>query len=277
MSEQLKLALSRDRGDAPYDLTDDECAAVVVRYGEYDAAQGRGSDNLAAPSVSEELSNAIRDAYNHVQIRGRLERLRETLKSGARLCPYCSAPTITDLDHYLPRSIYKDLAIYPRNLIPSCHPCNNIKRAFVSDEESDQLVHPYLDQLPPINFLRADIVTSADGGLSVLFGITDELDPNNEMLEKAEFQMEKFQLNSRLKTSINVFLAGYEEAFDLAFGGGGAALSSFLARTSDALARNFGRNDWRVALLRSLVSNHEFCNGGYKRALGTLEFGDGLA
>ncbi|MCA3747211.1 HNH endonuclease [Phenylobacterium sp.] len=278
VAAQLERALSRDRGEAPYKLTVPERDAVVARYEEYDAAGGLACAALAKSAAAPALAKAIHDAYSQVQEGARLESLRSTLKSGAQLCPYCSAPTITDLDHHLPRSIYKDFAIYPRNLVPSCHPCNNIKRAFDPKIDAENLIQPYLDQLPEVPFLVATTTLSPRGALTVVYWVDIGAADEEQLLKRAQFQIEKFELNDRFRTAINVFLAGLKDAFDLAFGaGGGPALSAFLGKTTASHVSAFGLNDWRTALLRSLAANDEFCSGGYQQALGGLTFGNGMA
>lgn len=275
---QLERALSRDRGTPPYSLTAAECAAIVARYKMYDVTGGRASPSLKNPTGTLALSDAIHDAYDQVQSGKRLEALREDLKSGARLCPYCSAPTITDLDHYLPRSLYKDFAIYPRNLVPSCHPCNNIKRTFDPEVDAERLIHPYFDKLPKVAFLMAHVEISSNGGLMVEFTVDMSSDPDQELLKRAHFQIEKFKLNERSRTTINVFLASFEASFELAFNPGGAyGVSKFLEMTAASHTRNFGLNDWRVALLSALATNKAFCAGGFQEVLGKVDLGKGLS
>lgn len=274
---QLERALSRDRGTAPYSLTAAERDAILKRYKNYDTAGGRASAALAQSTCTPELSKALHDAYAQVQQGARLEALRETLKAGAKLCPYCGTTSITDLDHYLPRSTYKDFAIYPRNLVPSCHPCNNIKRAFTGATDNENLIQPYFDQLPAARFLIAELSLTAAGALVVRFKVNTQIGLEPSLASRIGFQLEKFQLDTRLQTAINVFLASFEVAFDLAFSSGGSvSMAEFLVRTSDSHARNFGLNDWRTTLLFALSTNSDFCNGAYKKVLGSISLGQKL-
>jgi hypothetical protein len=43
----------------------------------------------------------------------------------------------TDLDHYLPKSLYPHLSIHPYNLIPTCHACNSWRKGDI-----DPLINP---------------------------------------------------------------------------------------------------------------------------------------
>ncbi len=280
VATHLERALERDRGAPPYNLTPAELDAVVAGYDHYDANGGIFTYAWSNAAIGRDLSKAIHDAYDQVQLGGRLEQLRQQIKSRARLCPYCSSPQVTDLDHYAPRSIYKDFAIYPRNLVPSCHPCNKIKRVFTASSD-ESLIHPYFDELPDGVFLIARTEVPVAGGLVATFDINMSADPTSEVLERAQFQLDLFKLNKRLPSDINVFLAGLGEALRYLYASGtveaSAAVSGLLAATATSHAANFGKNDWRTALLRSLAENTEFCAGGFERALGGLWFGDRLA
>lgn len=67
---------------------------------------------------------------------GRQDFLKEFLKvnDGLEMCPLCDESRFysqggdlihTQLDHFLPKSLYPHLACHPYNLIPICHTCNS--------------------------------------------------------------------------------------------------------------------------------------------------------
>ena len=53
--------------------------------------------------------------------------IREELSEAADTCPYCGFGEPVTLDHYMPESIYKELATCRLNLVPICWKCNNKK------------------------------------------------------------------------------------------------------------------------------------------------------
>ncbi|WP_162630057.1 HNH endonuclease [Azospirillum ramasamyi] len=278
VAAQLDRALSRDRGVAPYQLTDAERIKVLDRYKEFDSSGGLGSQKLQETTLNEALLSALYDSYSQVQLGARLETLRNKLISAARLCPYCGAPSVTDLDHYLPRSIYKDFAIYPRNLVPSCHPCNNVKRAFTPGSLSENLIQPYYDSLPDCPFLVAETIIPESGGIVVTFSIDMSINADPILLKRAQSQVSKFELNTRLIASINVFLSTIRPSVEMAFEFGKAqSVVQFLERAIRTHTKDFGMNDWRVALLRSLAQNHDFCDGDFQKALGNINLSEGVS
>ena len=80
------------------------------------------------------------------------------------------------------------------------------------------------------------------------------------LAQKLQFQLDRLKLNARYRGQINKFLSEQRTAM-LMFSEINAALfAQYLARCADNLAGQFGRNDWRVALLRALSGNADFCN-----------------
>lgn len=76
------------------------------------------------------------------------ELIRGTATCGK--CPICgSSGGTTELDHYLPKSIFPTLCVTPDNLIPICSTCNKRKRATYSLEKNARPFHLYYDRLPP--------------------------------------------------------------------------------------------------------------------------------
>jgi len=89
---------------------------------------GLYSDHLSAPK------GAARSVYDH---------LRNAAPN--RRCPLCGIGTVAVLDHHLPKAKYPNLSIIPANLVPTCHFCNNTKRASYPKSAGEQTLHPYYD------------------------------------------------------------------------------------------------------------------------------------
>lgn len=62
-------------------------------------------------------------------------------------CPFCGGiGRPRNLDHYLPKAHFPQFSIVPVNLVPSCRDCNmDGKGDDFAATESDQVIHPYLD------------------------------------------------------------------------------------------------------------------------------------
>mgnify|MGYP000147402043 FL=1 len=274
LDEALDCALTFVNGEKVYDLSDQERQAIHIVYDLYQEMLGQPHPDLK-PATLDDARPALYHAYGQVQIGGRLEGLREKLLASADECPFCGFGEPSQLDHYLPRSVYGELAIYPNNLIPCCGPCNNAKRTVVpglGPAHGPGLIHPYFQILPNINFLMADVLFEGEV-LSVAFRV-DPAGIDAGLAGKLQFQLDRLKLNARYRKQINKFLNEQRTGM-LLFGTGSAdRLSAYLSASAVNLARSFHRNDWRVALFRALAETPEFCERP-ELYLGTKEEDEG--
>jgi hypothetical protein len=254
----LTAALTYKNGQAVYLLSQAERRAIMAVYTAYDDLAGQPGPNLTHTDLGDQCCGAIEVAYNEVQAKGRLADLRARLLLAAENCPICGFGEPTQLDHYLPKATYKSLAIYPRNLVPCCGPCNTFKLA-LDPARGHALVHAYYAELPDHAFLVAD-ANYHDSGLTVEFRIDPaNIDPG--LVTALNFQLTRLKLNERYPKQINTFLFGLRTGLmDVA--ANADLLREFLQRTADSLAQDFGRNDWRPVLLAAIRECSEFCERG---------------
>lgn len=254
----LDAALTYADGTFVYELSAVERAAILGVYDLYDAILGQPHADLT-PATTMAARKHVEAGYAQVQIGGRLEKLRQRLLASAQSCPYCGFGEVRDLDHYLPKADYGELAIYPKNLVPSCSPCNNAKRRIVPGAGAAHgpgLIHPYFEPLADVDFLLAD-VTFAGAALDVTFRVDPAQVP--AVATKLQFQIERLKLNERYQKQINKFLSEQRTAILMFNDMGPAPLREFLRRSAINLSRSFGRNDWRPVLIRALSENEDFC------------------
>lgn len=259
-NEILDTALTYANGTPVYALSAVERAAIHAVYDLYDAMLGQPHVDLRPNSLGHARPH-LAEAYSQIQIGARLEKLRQHLLASTDSCPYCGFGEPRDLDHYLPRVEFGELAIYFKNLIPSCSPCNNAKRTVFpggAELANPGFIHPYFQELPDEDFLEADIVFH-DGALLVSFRI-DATNLEAQLAARLQFQLDRLKLNARYVKQINKFISEQRTALQMFHELDAGLLSTFLQRSSQALARKNGRNDWRVSLLRALSQNGDFCS-----------------
>lgn len=126
--EIITTALTYKDGNAKYELSEEEYETIDSIYLRYEELNGKVHEDLLANSLTNETKDAIHDGYNEIQEKNRLSAYRSELLLSAERCPCCSIGVADELDHHLPRSIYKSLALYSSNLVPMCHKCNNKKK-----------------------------------------------------------------------------------------------------------------------------------------------------
>lgn len=248
------------RGYAP---TDVEIDAILAIYDLYDQALGVPSDALKGPNLDPALNGAIKHAYPQTYEGGKIPHIRTTAFENVDLCPICGVDPPVELDHHLPKAVFKPLSLYAWNLVPLCEACNGAKLA----GDAGKFVHAYFDTVPDVQFLQVE-VSIENGGLITEYSINDNAGLASELLTKLKFQMEALSLNSRFQKDVNTNLVAHTTGLHMAAEfGGGTGVRSYLRKQAAVESRAFYRNHWRPVLLSALASHDEFCDGGFKVVL----------
>ncbi|MEZ2129751.1 MULTISPECIES: HNH endonuclease [unclassified Sinorhizobium] len=251
-----------------YPATDAEIDAVIALYDAYDLGGGSPDENLKGGDLNAALKSAIQSAYGFTQVSRKLASIRNDLMRGVEHCPICGISAPRQLDHYLPKATFQPLAVYTRNLVPTCGECNQSKSATVAAAAGQQFVHAYFEQLPQVDFLQASLTT--DGGLVVNFHIDGNVGLPQLLHERLTFQLVRLHLNERYAREINTYLTGHTVALHLSFRlGANAGVRDFLIQQAQVEFARFHRNHWRPVLLRALAADHGFCNGDFMSILPT--------
>lgn len=65
------------------------------------------------------------------------------------LCPICGMKACTEMDHYIPRSLFHEYSSHASNLIPLCHDCNQDKHDYWLNRKGKRyFFNAFFDQLP---------------------------------------------------------------------------------------------------------------------------------
>jgi hypothetical protein len=78
---------------------------------------------LPAPVANALYRSYLRRSPSVAAIHGRLIKKQDAERRAQ--CQYCCIGPPATLDHYLGRKTYPEFSVYSRNLVPSCHECNN--------------------------------------------------------------------------------------------------------------------------------------------------------
>lgn len=269
LKEDITKALTYASGVPIYSITDTQIDAIILLYDLYDNLCGKPDARLTANEFQEDLLEAMHNAYGETYEGRRLARLRERIKLAALKCPYCGFGEIKDLDHHIPKSSYKALSIYPLNLVPTCHPCNNKKRTIAGDLPNAQFFHTYLDSLSSVKFLYANIDLS-NKKFVAKFELKKPVEIDMDTFERLHFQFTRLELNARLQPEVLNFISSHRTAIETIAEVGPDHLKKFLEKASDNSVRDFGKNHWQTALWSALAQHDDFCSGGYSLAFGDI-------
>lgn len=247
---QLDAGLIHKDGTVEYALSEMERQAIHELYAAYDQSLGEPYPNLDPVALSA-CKDALHDAYDQVQKGGRLKEMRGRLLRAARECPLCGAAPATTLDHHLPRAQYKSLAINPRNLIPSCQPCNRAKGTLIPIA-GQGMIHAYFQALPTATFLRATS-TYIDGALAISFDIDVAAAPS-PLYERLTSQLTRLKLDERLVDSINIMMFTLKPALEMFRGleNEREQIQQYLRGAARSYDKDFALNHWRAAVVLSL-------------------------
>ncbi|OAX85905.1 hypothetical protein A7D16_04905 [Xanthomonas nasturtii] len=246
-------------------MTEDNITSLLAIYDRYDGDMGAASEMLKGNDFPASLIDALDAAYDKTQEDRALYPLRQRLFKDVGLCPVCGIKTASELDHFLPRAHFKPLAIYARNLIPSCHDCNHIKLAGFGNQSGDELafIHAYFDSLPDLNFLEAKI-DIYQGGLVVTFQVSTNVGLDEDISNRLRNQIKRLELNERYEKEINTFIMSHATAAHREYARGGhAGVSNHLNIQARHEAHELYTNHWRPTLLRALARHDAFVNGGF--------------
>jgi len=266
----LRKAVRRYRyagEESGHSITDAEVEQIVALYDRYEADNGASSNELKGDGLPETLRDAIHAAFSKTQTGRILYPVRERLFGGVELCPVCGISTPDELDHHLPQSAFKPLAIHIRNLVPMCHACNNAKLAGFGEDGIPGFLHPYYDVLPEVDFLRVSVTIQGEA-LVVAFAIDTAAALPDGWADRLTNQFENLKLADRYNQEINAYLTSHAASLHLIHRQRGqVGVQELLSLQAQFENHAFYRNHWRPVLLRKLADFDEFTEGGFASVL----------
>jgi hypothetical protein len=252
-----------------YTATEGDIEAILNLYNHYDDDSALPLDVLKGGAFPQRLVDALHDAFDLTQEKRKLNSIRKLVFSDVTLCPICGIGPAKELDHYLPRSVFKPLSIYTRNLVPLCHDCNHIKLAGFGDQDDAEkrYLHAYFDAIPDVDFLAANIEIR-NGGLVVEFAINATEALPGRLAARLTNQFSALKLNQRYKQEVNTYLSSHAVSLHMANRAEGAkGVRLFLSLQARYELQAFYRNHWRPTLLHALVHHEEFVEGRFVEVL----------
>ncbi len=195
-------------------------------------------------------------------------RLREQLADPVILarCPFCGIGETSTLDHYLPKELHPQFAIYSRNLVACCSPCNTRKSDLVLNDATDTrlFLHPYFDLVPNKQFVTVQITLMTDA-LGLSFRLRRPAGLPTGIFQHLESHFRLLRLADRYRRMSLEHLRSTRKGLERFYGSNCDAVrvAAELNRDADDWEDDFGPNHWRVVLYRALAADVSFCDGGF--------------
>lgn len=171
-------------------------------------------------------------------------------------CPICGIGQVSNLDHYLAKTIYPIFSVTPINLIPICRDCNFKKRDKPIINYVDSPLHPYYDDIDNFIWLSANILKKEEGNIVVEYFVDKSImEIDNSLYCKLNSHCNLYRLFELYAIQATTEVAENLDAWKrIAFKVGIEKLKDIL---KDMLIsrENFQKNTWITALFRSIIDN----------------------
>ncbi len=212
--------------------------------------------------VTRELMIRLYDDHL-VPRRSRGRAIYEEIRAGAphSKCPSCGQRTVSQLDHFLPKTSYPNLALTPSNLVPSCADCNKAKLNYHPTCVEDTLIHPYFDCLDGLPWLEAVVIETTPSALR--FGVSHVGAADPVLVRRLEHHLRLCDLKTLYSVEAANELTGNRLSLAAHFEAGGeAALRLELERRSRSWSAH-RLNGWQAVAYKAWAASDWFCAGGF--------------
>ncbi|EXB47945.1 HNH endonuclease [Acinetobacter sp. 1000160] len=174
----------------------------------------------------------------------------------SEFCPYCNHGAISQVDHFLPKSLYDSFTIYPNNLVPICAVCNGVKDDYYGLELTNNLLHPYFDDLNHSQWLFSNLRPNPQRRLIVEY----ICQPNPQFYNPNEIarlinNFNKLKLNNRFKAIARSQSRQIKSNLTKVISfNSNSVKKRYIKRVINKGISDHGPNHWNVALYQAFYS-----------------------
>ena len=187
----------------------------------------------------------------------------DAIKLSSKLCPLCGLRQVSQLDHYLAKSLHPTYAVAPINLVPTCSDCNKAKRDKQPRTSGEQTLHPYFDDIDDVVWLHASVDETEPP--TVTFQMRPGKRWSNVKRQRASHHFDTFGLGELYATYAAEELVLMEQRLrTLADTGGQRSVRTYLVQERVS-RRAAAKNSWQAAMFGALSQSRWFYQGGHKQ------------
>jgi hypothetical protein len=233
-------------------------------FGAYSQYKSGELCSLSTVIDNDDTAETIRSNYTVLRS-GALVADGAMILARSRICCLCGLRATSELDHYLPKQLFPEFAVYTVNLVPVCGVCNKRKsEEYMTSLGGPAFIHAYLDQLPSSEpFLRATL--KFDDGIIPSFEVVQTPGLPDETYRVLASQFEHFHLDTIYSEEAVELLNEKSEAIeDYSSECGPTGVEKYLHREARSAARHLGLNHWKPATLTAAAESADFCGGGFR-------------
>ncbi len=173
-------------------------------------------------------------------------------------CQSCTIGEVNSLDHILPKEMFAEFAVNPRNLLPCCTKCNSYKLNSWLEGGERIFLNLFLDELPNEQYLFVNTLVEphniqADFVVGNKSGIVPELYRIIESHYRRLYLCKRFSENiSEVVTALDNSIIPYVDKL---------GQNDIIAATKEKISKDrvaFGSNYWKSLLELSLIENEDY-------------------
>ncbi|MER5758938.1 hypothetical protein [Streptomyces sp. NPDC002082] len=177
-------------------------------------------------------------------------------------CPLCGHGTVSQLDHFMPKSSYPALCVDPLNLVPACSDCNKVKGDAKATRAEELPLHPYFDDIDTETWLAARVIHE-DGSVRLEFFVSPPDSWDQVLADRARHHFKLFNLRRTYANQANRYIGEIRGRLRSLLARGGA--DAVRAHLLDGAASSLGErpNSWMGVTDRTLAADPAFCQGSF--------------
>ena len=235
---------------------------IKRQYDSYDENyNGRSLENITGLDLSANEKNDLLGLYSYKSKAIQELKIRLTTSENNRVintCQSCTVGEVNSLDHILPKDVFSEFSVNPKNLFPSCTKCNSFKVNSWLEGNQRIFLNLFCDELPNEQYLFVDTQITEDN-IQASFIIDNKygIHPNVYNLIASHYRRlylcERFAENSsEVITSLDNSIMPYTKMVSAA---------DIIGATKEKIAKDratFGYNYWKSLLELSLIDNKDY-------------------
>ena len=177
-------------------------------------------------------------------------------------CPFCFHRLVSTVDHYLPKAYYPLLSVVPINLVASCKDCNTGKLADRPTCSTEEILHPYYDNVEDDLWLKARVQHTIPATVDFFVNSPDFWTTN--LQERVKFHFKVLDLNDLYSTESATELINIKHQLQEQFDSGGSNAVKIHLQDAAQSRRRAYLNSWQTALYAALSTDSWFYSGGFR-------------
>ena len=177
-------------------------------------------------------------------------------------CPFCFHRLVSTVDHYLPKAYYPLLSVVPLNLVASCKDCNTGKLADRPTNSTEEILHPYYDNVEDDLWLKARVQQTSPARVEFFVDAPDYW--TIKLKQRVEHHFLSLELNDLYSTESATELINIKHQLQEQLDSGGInAVKLHLQDTARSRKKAY-LNSWQTALYTALSSDKWYYSGGFQ-------------